>query len=167
MTVLALVALALAALPAMLCVANLLALRPPHVRPAPDRLISILIPARNEEGQIATAVECALESQGCAVEVLVADDGSTDRTADIVRTLAARDPRVRLLAVPHLPESWTGKVHACHHLAEAARGSHLLFVDADVRRRRWPGTWSGRGPGSSAPCRARSPARVANSSPCR
>jgi hypothetical protein len=130
---LALLALALAALPAILCVANLLALRPPRFRAAPDRLISILIPARNEEGQIADAVECALGSRGCDVEVLVADDGSTDHTADIVRAIAARDPRVRLLAVPPLPEGWTGKVHACHHLAEAARGSHLLFVDADVR----------------------------------
>jgi hypothetical protein len=42
---------------------------------------------------------------------------------------------VRLLAAPPLPEGWTGKVHACHHLARAARGTHLLFVDADVRLR--------------------------------
>jgi hypothetical protein len=132
-TVLAFAALALAALPALLCVANLLALRPPRVEAGPDRLVSILIPARNEEGQIAVAVQCALGSRGCAVEVLVADDGSTDRTAGIVRALASQDPRVRLLAVPPLPEGWTGKVHACHHLAETARGSHLFFVDADVR----------------------------------
>ena len=61
------------------------------------------------------------------------DDGSTDATAEIVRAHAARDARVRLLTAPPLAEGWTGKVHACHHLAQAARGSHLLFVDADVR----------------------------------
>jgi hypothetical protein len=40
---------------------------------------------------------------------------------------------VRLLTAPPLAEGWTGKVHACHHLAQAARGTHFLFVDADVR----------------------------------
>ena len=61
------------------------------------------------------------------------DDGSTDATAGHRRAHAARDGRVRLLAAPPLAEGWTGKVHACHHLAQAARGTHLLFVDADVR----------------------------------
>ena len=61
------------------------------------------------------------------------DDGSTDGTAEIVRRLAAADPRVRLAAAPPLPPDWTGKVHACARLAEAARGDWLLFIDADVR----------------------------------
>jgi hypothetical protein len=65
--------------------------------------------------------------------VIVLDDGSTDGTGATVEAIAARDPRLRLLAGPPLPEGWTGKVHACHRLAEAAQGSHLLFVDADVR----------------------------------
>jgi hypothetical protein len=61
------------------------------------------------------------------------DDGSSDRTAAIVRLHAGQDPRVRLLTAPALQEGWTGKVHACHHLSRAARGTHFLFVDADVR----------------------------------
>jgi hypothetical protein len=67
------------------------------------------------------------------VEVLVLDDDSTDGTAPIVEALAARNPRLRLLSGPPLPQGWTGKVHACHLLSQAAGGTHLLFVDADVR----------------------------------
>ncbi|KAA2238320.1 glycosyltransferase [Salinarimonas soli] len=131
---LALAALVLAALPACLGAVNLIAMRSPAIRRLPDgTLVSILIPARNEEGNIGAAVEAALRSTGVAVEVVVMDDGSTDSTPAIVAELAARDPRVRLEGAPPLPEGWTGKVHACFRLAQAARGTHLLFVDADVR----------------------------------
>lgn len=102
--------------------------------PAPqDALVSILIPARNEEAHIGACLDAALAQQGVALEVLVMDDGSSDRTAAIVSAYAARDARVRLLACPPLPQGWTGKVHACARLAEAARGTHFLFIDADVR----------------------------------
>lgn len=126
-------ALFLASFPATMAVANLMLLRPAQGRPKDGTLVSVLVPARNEEANIATCVEAALASRGVAVEVVVMDDGSTDRTAEIVRALAARDSRVRLETCPPLPPGWTGKVHACARLAEAAKGTHLLFIDADVR----------------------------------
>jgi len=102
--------------------------------PAADAtLVSILIPARDEAGNIADCVLYALASRGVAVEVVVMDDGSTDGTVGIVTRLAQSDPRIRLVQAPPLPPDWTGKVHACARLAEAARGTHLLFIDADVR----------------------------------
>ena len=104
----------------------------PGAEPAGD-LVSILIPARDEAAHIAACVQAALASAGVAVEVLVMDDGSRDGTAAIVESLAERDPRLRLLRAPPLPPGWTGKVHACARLADAARGGHLLFIDADVR----------------------------------
>lgn len=129
------IALALAALPAVLGTINLL--RQPRLRdgdaPPPGMLVSILVPARNEAANIAGCLEAALASRGVAVEVVVADDGSDDGTGGIVADIAARDARVRLIGVPPLPAGWTGKVHACACLAEAARGTHLLFIDADVR----------------------------------
>ena len=126
-------ALLLAAIPMGLGLANLAILRPPRREAAdPDILVSILIPARNEAERIGPALEAARASQGVAVEIVVMDDGSTDDTALIVRRHAASDPRVRLETAPPLPAGWGGKNHACQRLAEAAVGTHLLFVDADV-----------------------------------
>lgn len=134
------VALAFAAalcalLPALVFWRNLRLFAPPP-RPAPESprpAVSVLIPARNEEGAIGGAVEAALASTGVDLEVVVLDDQSEDRTAEIVRGIAARDPRVRLETAPPLPAGWCGKQHACAILARHARRPLLLFVDADVR----------------------------------
>ncbi|WP_375463810.1 glycosyltransferase family 2 protein [uncultured Methylobacterium sp.] len=131
--ILASLSLAAALSPALFAAMNLVLLRTPEPDAVSDGLVSILIPARNEAGIIAGTVRAALASAGTAVEVLVGDDQSTDATAAIVAAMAAGDPRLRLVSVPSLPEGWSGKNHACAHLAGQARGAHLLFVDADVR----------------------------------
>jgi len=129
----ALAALALALLPAIFGAVNLWLLpRAGGAAPA-GALVSILIPARNEAANIAACLAAARASTGVAVEILVMDDGSEDDTGAIAARIAAADPRLRLLSAPPLPPGWTGKVHACARLAEAARGTHLLFIDADVR----------------------------------
>jgi hypothetical protein len=66
-------------------------------------------------------------------EVLVLDDASSDRTAEIVNEIAVRDARVRLLHAPPLPPGWNGKQHACWILAQASLAPVMLFLDADVR----------------------------------
>jgi hypothetical protein len=130
----ALACLPFAALPALVFLGNLRAYRPP---PAPSgRLpsVSVLIPARNEEKAIAEAIGAALAAAGgIEVEIVALDDGSTDRTPEIVRGLARADSRVRLEQAPPLPAGWCGKQHACHVLASRARHDLLLFQDADVR----------------------------------
>jgi cellulose synthase/poly-beta-1,6-N-acetylglucosamine synthase-like glycosyltransferase len=132
MLALALLCLALALLPACLAAVNLGILRTPEPEVEEPGLVSILIPARNEAAVIEGTVRAALASAGIAIEVLVGDDHSTDDTAAIVRGIAAADPRLRLVAVPDLPEGWTGKNHTCSVLAREARGGRLLFLDADV-----------------------------------
>ena len=94
---------------------------------------SVLIPARNEEATIERCVRAALAEP--VLEVLVYDDRSSDRTAEIVSSLVEEDPRVRLLQGVPLPAGWVGKAHACHRLAAEARGEVLLFVDADTTLR--------------------------------
>lgn len=127
------VILVLAFIPAMVTVWNHSVFKqPPESPPESNQEISILIPARNEESNIGSAVEAALASEGVNVEVVVLDDHSTDRTASIVREIAETDPRLRLESAPELPPGWCGKQHACARLAEHATHEMMLFVDADV-----------------------------------
>jgi glycosyltransferase involved in cell wall biosynthesis len=93
----------------------------------------VLIPARNEERVLGATLASLLASRGVEIEVVVLDDGSTDRTAEIVRGFAVKDARVRLRSSAPLPGGWNGKQHACHELALAARTDTLCFLDADVR----------------------------------
>lgn len=60
------------------------------------------------------------------------DDNSSDNTANIVDQMAARDSRIQLFKGDPLAEGWAGKPFACYQLAKKARGSWLLFVDADT-----------------------------------
>jgi hypothetical protein len=99
----------------------------------PLPVVSVLIPARDEELSIGAAVTSVLASVGVEFEVVVMDDCSTDGTAAIVRALARADSRVRLEQAPALPKGWNGKQHACWSLARVAKGEVLCFVDADVR----------------------------------
>lgn len=93
--------------------------------------VTAIIPVRNEEASIGACVLSLLD-QDDTLEVLVADDGSSDRTAAVVREIGARDRRVRLVSVPPLPPGWVGKNHALHVAARSAHGNWLLFTDADT-----------------------------------
>jgi len=95
--------------------------------------VSVLIPARNEEASIGAAVEAVLASRGVDLELIVLDDGSIDATAEIVRSYAEKDARVRLEMAPPLPEDWNGKQHACWMLASLATHDVFCYLDADVR----------------------------------
>jgi glycosyltransferase involved in cell wall biosynthesis len=106
----------------------------PTLAPGRDRpnrpRTSLLVPARDEADRIAPVLTGLLAQP--ADEVLVLDDESADGTADVVRSFARRDGRLRLLPGIPRPEGWVGKTWACHQLAAAARGDLLVFADADV-----------------------------------
>ena len=93
--------------------------------------VSAIIPARNEEAVIAACVE-SLVPQTNINEILVIDDQSTDRTADVVRALALRYPQLRLLQIGQLPVGWVGKNYAVWMGARQAQGDWFLFTDADA-----------------------------------
>ena len=123
----------LASLTATLFVGNLALYRPPPRAKRDQRPSSVLIPARNEEANIGPAVRSILESTAAPIEVIVLDDASTDRTAEIVREIARSDRRVRIESAPPLPPGWCGKQHACYVLSRLASHPILIFLDADVR----------------------------------
>ena len=75
---------------------NLQWYRVPGVAGGGDARVAVLIPARNEERNIGACLESVLASRGVGIEVVVLDDASTDRTAEIVREIAAQDARVRV-----------------------------------------------------------------------
>lgn len=95
-------------------------------------MVSILIPARDEEANIGTCLESLCRQDYPNFEILVLDDNSTDATAAVVESVASKDRRVRLIRGQPLPQGWTGKSFACHQLALQARGDWLLFTDADT-----------------------------------
>jgi cellulose synthase/poly-beta-1,6-N-acetylglucosamine synthase-like glycosyltransferase len=113
---------------------NLKRLRRPPVDPAPVlEPVSVLLPVRDEAPRVGACLRALMaQRQVENLEILVLDDESTDATVDIVRRIAADDPRVRIWTGRPLPPGWLGKPHACHQLAAAAHGQALVFVDADV-----------------------------------
>jgi hypothetical protein len=140
MSVVIVLAFCCATVPAALWVWNMLLYREPQFGSCSETgscalptAVSVLIPARNEERVIAASLASLLASRGVEIEIVVLDDASTDRTAEIVRGFAEKDARVRLRTSAPLPRGWNGKQHACYSLAAAARSEILCFLDADVR----------------------------------
>lgn len=95
-------------------------------------LVSVLIPARNEEHNIERLLNSLLIQDYPKMEIIVYDDQSEDNTAALVQRFCDTDNRVRLISGEPLPKGWLGKNFACHKLSLEAKGSYLLFLDADV-----------------------------------
>lgn len=105
-------------------------------QPEPDELVelTVIIPARNEEDCIGACLQ-SLAAQtedtfqlGRDWDLVVVDDHSTDRTAEMARSFAG----VTVLEAAKLEKGWTGKANAVWTAARKARGRWLLFTDADT-----------------------------------
>ena len=97
----------------------------------PFSKISAVVPARNEEAVIAACVE-SLAAQREIMEIIVVDDQSSDRTAEILRKLQGKFAQLRVIEAAAPPPGWVGKNHAAWLGAQQATGEWLLFVDADA-----------------------------------
>ncbi len=92
------------------------------------RSIAVVVPAYNEEKVIVDSVSSLLESNDVTFEILVVDDGSTDRTVEIVRQAFAADPRVKLLVKPN-----GGKASALNLALASTDAEIIVAIDADTR----------------------------------
>ena len=104
----------------------------PTSPPSNAPLISVCVPARNEERNIRACIEAILAQDYPNFEVIVLEDRSTDATPEILHQLAAPDGRLRIIHGAELPEGWAGKPHALFQASAAANGEWLCFVDADT-----------------------------------
>jgi glycosyltransferase involved in cell wall biosynthesis len=104
---------------------------PASSEPALNERITAIVPARDEEATIETCVR-SLARQAEIAEIFVMNDGSTDRTADIVRGLMGEVKKLKLLEAPEIPAGWLGKNHAIWEGAKHASNRWLLFTDADA-----------------------------------
>jgi chlorobactene glucosyltransferase len=110
--------------------------------PSNAPMISVCIPARNEERNIRACVEAALNQTHPNFEVIVLDDRSTDSTLEILRGLvsirsatrptAEQNDKLKIINGSDLPSGWAGKPYALYQAANSARGDWLCLIDADT-----------------------------------
>ncbi|MBN1685772.1 MAG: glycosyltransferase [Spirochaetales bacterium] len=120
----------------LLSLSNVLWLRMSSRRPRKTTgpLVSVLIPARDEEDNIGRCLDSLVNQTYENYEIIVLDDQSTDRTWNIISEFAHNYPElVKVHKGKKLPESgWTGKAHAMQQLSRLAAGEYFLFTDADT-----------------------------------
>lgn len=93
--------------------------------------VSILIPARNEEGNILQLLNSIHRQDYQNYEVIILDDNSADSTYNLCAEFAASHHKFSVIKGKHLPPGWLGKNYACYQLAKKATGQYLMFLDAD------------------------------------
>jgi chlorobactene glucosyltransferase len=96
-------------------------------------LVSVLVPARNEEQRVLEpCIRSILAQDYGNFEVIAVDDRSTDNTGTILKTLAMSDERLRVIEGEELPPGWLGKPYAMQQALSHARGEWILATDADM-----------------------------------
>jgi cellulose synthase/poly-beta-1,6-N-acetylglucosamine synthase-like glycosyltransferase len=103
--------------------------------PTSSPSVSIIVPACNEEDNIRRTLIQLLALDYSNFEVIAVNDRSTDRTGDVMDSVAANPKeakRLKIIHIDNLPPGWMGKTHAMWTAAAQSGGDWLLFTDADV-----------------------------------
>ena len=94
--------------------------------------LTVVVPALNEEESVEGAMRSLLAIEYAELQIIAVNDRSTDRTGEILDSLAVKSPRLRVVHVRELPTGWLGKNHAMHLASLKATGVWILFTDADI-----------------------------------
>ncbi|MCA9256378.1 MAG: glycosyltransferase [Phycisphaerales bacterium] len=107
----------------------------PEALPEPERdalpRLSLCVAAKDEAGNIEACLRSLLAQDYPNLQIICIDDRSSDATPEIVRRLAAEDPRLTFERVTALPDGWFGKNNAMRRAVELSTGDWLCFTDAD------------------------------------
>ena len=104
-----------------------------EARPHPKPKVSIILPARNEEGFIEKCLTSLLDQDYNNYEIIVIDDRSEDKTAEIIKKMAEKNSKIIYVLADPKPENWMGKNWACMEGFKKSTGELLLFTDADTK----------------------------------
>ena len=111
-------------------------LDPKYAQPLPPQalpLISVIVPACNEEAHIEATLRALLAIDSVPIHIFAVDDRSTDSTGGIMDRIASESrSRLTVIHITDLPPGWMGKTHAMALAARQAATPWLLFTDADV-----------------------------------
>jgi chlorobactene glucosyltransferase len=128
----------------LFCIANFLEMKL-HTYPAEEiegPLVSVCIPARNEEKNIGACLLALCEQTYKNYEIIVLDDNSSDKTFEIAQGFAQKYDHIKVMKGKPLPPDWYGKPYAEQQLSEEARGDILLFSDADCKHNKSSVSWA-------------------------
>jgi hyaluronan synthase len=90
-------------------------------------LVSMIVPVKNEEGNIRNCVQSCINSSYSKIEIIIINDGSTDRTSEILDEMRREEPNIKII---HLSKS-VGKKQAIEAGCQIAKGDIFLFMDSD------------------------------------
>jgi cellulose synthase/poly-beta-1,6-N-acetylglucosamine synthase-like glycosyltransferase len=96
--------------------------------------LSVVLAVKDEEGNIERCVRTILSQDYPNLEMVVANDRSTDRTGEILARLQKEDSRLRVVNITELPKGWCGKNNAMQHAIAVSRGQWLCMIDSDCRQ---------------------------------
>ena len=97
-----------------------------------EELVTIVVPAHNEERIISRCAQALMNQRWTKLEIIFVADRCTDGTVELLRRTVDGDERVRIIENDSCPDSWAGKCNAARLGAAGASGSYLVFMDADT-----------------------------------
>src|SRR2546428_5194033 len=100
-----------------------------HAKPK----VSVILPARNEEGFIEKCLASLLDQDYENYEIIAIDDRSEDKTGEIIKKMAEKNSKIIYVLADPKPEKWIGKNWACVEGLQKSSGELLLFTDADTK----------------------------------